>query len=431
MTGYSRGLERTGSRPPDGRGRLLGLPAARGRWLLIPLGITAMLCLGTVYSWSIFRSPLERELGLGATASLLPFTVALVCFAAVMPLAGRWISRGQGRWVAVAGALVVGLGYLLASTASNLTGLVLAYGVIAGSGVGLAYGVPLAVMASWFPERKGLAVGLTVTGFGLSPLITAPLAQHLISTLGTRPTLRLFGLAFLAILLACALLLRPAPAPAGRPAARPGPSAAGAGKPGTANRQAGHPLRSRSFAGLWLSYAIGALAGLTAVGIASPVGTELIGIQPALAAASVSLFAVFNGLSRPLFGWLCDRWSPARVAMLADGLILVGSLLMLRAGAGDVASYLMAFCLFWSALGGWLAIAPATTLRCFPAERYAEIYGLVFTAYGIGALVGTVVTGQLRDWFGSYTAAFGLLAGLACLGILLAGVLLQGRRPSP
>lgn len=406
---------------PGRSGRLFGLPASQGRWLLIPLAISAMLCLGTVYSWSIFRKPLERELDLSATASLLPFTAALVCFAAVMPLAGRWISRGLGRRVAITGALVVGLGYLLASSADSVSELVLAYGVVAGSGVGLAYGVPLAVVASWFPERKGLAVGLTVTGFGLSPLITAPLAQQLIGALGTRPTLRLFGLTFLAILLASALLLRPAPTP----------TASGRTGPTTPNKPAAtrHLLRSRSFAGLWISYGIGALAGLTAVGIASPVGTELIGIPPALAAASVSLFAVFNGLSRPLFGWLCDRWSPARVAMLADALVLAGSLLMLRAGSGDVASYVVAFCLFWSALGGWLAIAPATTLRCFPSERYAEIYGLVFTAYGIGALVGTVVTGQLRDWLGSYTAAFGLLAGLATLGILMASLLLRNGRP--
>jgi MFS family permease len=106
----------------------------------------------------------------------------------MMPLAGRWISRGHGRRVATAGAVVVGLGYLLASAAGSIQELVLAYDVVAGLGVGLAYGVPLAVVTSWFPERKGLAAGLTVTGFGLSPLITAPLAQGLIATLGSRPT---------------------------------------------------------------------------------------------------------------------------------------------------------------------------------------------------------------------------------------------------
>ena len=87
----------------------------------------------------------------------------------------------------------------------------------------------------------------------------------------------------------------------------------------------------------------------------------------------------------------------------------------------------MAFCPSWSALGGWLSIAPPTPLRCVPTERYAEVYGLVFTAYGAGALVGTLVTGQLRDWFGSYSAAFYPLAGLAVAGIVLSAKLLPGR----
>jgi OFA family oxalate/formate antiporter-like MFS transporter len=388
---------------------------------MIPLGITAMLCLGTVYAWSIFRTTLERELSLSATASLLPFTVSLVCYAGMMPMAGRWISAGHGRAVATTGAVVVGLGYLLASVAGSIQELVLAYGVVAGLGVGLVYGVPLAVVASWFPERKGLAVGLTVTGFGLSPLITAPLAQRLIEAFGTRPTLRLFGLAFGAILLLAARLLRPAPPAA---SAEPATTAGGAATEPSGGRR-------RAFTGLWLTYALATLAGLSAIGIASPVGIELIGISPAMAAASVSLFAVFNGLSRPLFGSLCDRWNPARAGMLAFALILCGSLLMLRARQGDVALYLLSFCFFWSALGGWLAIAPATTLRCFPPHRYAEIYGLVFTAYGVGALMGTLITGQLRDWFGTYSSAFQPLAALAVVGLLLSARLLPGKRHAP
>ena len=365
---------------------------------MIPLGITAMLCLGTVYAWSIFRTPLERELSLSATASLLPYTVSLVCYAGMMPMAGRWISAGHGRAVATTGSVVVGLGYLLASAAGSIQELVLAYGVVA-----------------------GLGVGLTVTGFGLSPLITAPLAQRLIEAFGTRPTLRLFGLAFGAILLLAARLLRPAPPAA---SAEPATTVGGA----TTDLSGGG---RRAFTGLWLTYALATLAGLSAIGIASPVGIELIGISPAMAAASVSLFAVFNGLSRPLFGWLCDRWNPARAGMLAFALILCGSLLMLRARQGDVALYLLSFCFFWSALGGWLAIAPATTLRCFPPHRYAEIYGLVFTAYGVGALMGTLITGQLRDWFGTYSSAFQPLAALALVGLLLSARLLPGKRHAP
>lgn len=155
---------------------VFGLPARQGRWLLIPLGIVVLLCLGTVYSWSIFRRPLEAEMGISATASLLPFTLALVCNAVMMPITGFYMPRLGTRTVAAIGGAIVCLGYGLASLATQIETLILAYGVVVGIGVGMTYGVPMAVVARWFPERKGLAVGLTIIGFGLSPLVTA-LAQ--------------------------------------------------------------------------------------------------------------------------------------------------------------------------------------------------------------------------------------------------------------
>jgi MFS family permease len=209
-------------------------------------------------------------------------------------------------------------------------------------------------------------------------------------------------------------------------ARHPGPAAAAQRAAQTAS--SGSLLRSRTFCGLWLCYGLRALLGLSAIGISSPVGLEVIAIDPALAASSISLFALFNGVSRPLFGWLSDRLQPSRVATLAYLLVLVGSLMMARAGEGDLLTYLVSFSLFWASLGGWLAIAPAATLRCFDPERYAQTYGLVFTAYGAGALLGTLITGQLRDWFGSYTSAFLPMAAVACSGILLARVLLRPGR---
>lgn len=90
-----------------------------------------------------------------------------------------------------------------------------------------------------------------------------------------------------------------------------------------------------------------------------------------------------------------------------------------------MATYLISFCLFWFCLGGWLAIAPTTTLRFFNPDRYAQNYGVVFTAYGVGALLGTLAAGQIRDWFGAYTYVFYLMALLAVLGIVAASLLLR------
>lgn len=187
---------------------VLGLPAERGRWLLIPLGTSVLLCLGSVYAWSVFRTPLEAELNIGATASLLPYTIALVCYAASMPIAGFCIPRVGTRTMTAIGGVVVGLGYILASFATNIWLITCAYGVIAGTGVGIAYGVPVVVAARWFPDKKGLAVGLTIIGFGLSPLITAPLENYLVETYTVRPTLRIMGFAFMLIVLAIAITLK-------------------------------------------------------------------------------------------------------------------------------------------------------------------------------------------------------------------------------
>ena len=219
---------------------IFGLPAERGRWILLALGITSLLCLGTVYSWSIFRKPLELELGINATQSLLPYTASLLGYSFSMTVAGFYIPRLGTRTVAAIGGLMVGLGYILASFATHIGIITLTYGVIAGTGVGTAYGVPMVVMARWFPERKGFAVGLTIIGFGLSPLITAPLANSLITAFDVRLTLRILGLAFMVIVLAIATTLKLPPKdwqPAHARAART--------KTGSEERRVGKECRSR------------------------------------------------------------------------------------------------------------------------------------------------------------------------------------------
>ncbi len=404
--------------------KVLGLPANQGRWLLIPLGMMVSLCLGTVYSWSIFRHPIETELNLSATESLFPYTTALVFYAGLMPVAGFLIPRLGTVAVAMLGGSILGIGYILASFAQNIVMLTLTYGVIVGTGVGITYGVPMVVMSRWFRDRKGLAVGLAIVGFGLSPLITAPLAKSLIDRFQTRPTLLVLGIAFALIILAIALTMKVPPKEWEQ-----------AQQPTTATtttpqltRYPKNMLKSRSFYGLWLCYMIATFVGLSAIGISSPVGEEMIGIDGGLAASSVSLFALFNGLSRPLFGWLGDRFLPHYVAIGSYTLILIACILMINAQSGQVITYLVAFCLFWFCLGGWLALAPATTLRLFNPDDYAQNYGIVFTAYGVGALLGTLIAGQIRDWFGSYTYAFYPMGLLAIVGIFVASFMLKRDR---
>ncbi|MBD2194965.1 MULTISPECIES: L-lactate MFS transporter [Calothrix] len=403
--------------------RLFGLPAEQGRWLLIPLGITILLCLGTAYSWSIFRSTIEKSLQVGATESLLPFTILLVVFSILMPITGSYIERFGSRLVTAVGAIIMGIGYTASGLVNSIPLLTITYGIIAGAGVGIVYGIPLAVNARWFPDKKGLAVGATVIGFGLSPLVTAPLAKNLIAANGDRgwqPTLIAFGIAFTLIILAIAPVMKYPPS-GWQPAGWQPPIKLSETESDGSNAL----LKSLSFYGLWLCFTVGTFGGLAAIGIASPVGTEIIGLDKNTAANAVSLFAIFNGLGRPLFGWIADRFQPKNAAIVSYVLIMIASIMMLSATKGAIATYLIAFSLIYLAFGGWLAIGPTSTLILFRTQDYAKNYGIVFTAFGMGALLGTLIAGNIRDIFGNYLPFFNVTIGLSVLGIILAVFLLK------
>ena len=181
-------------------------------------------------------------------------------------------------------------------------------------------------------------------------------------------------------------------------------------------------LRTRSFYALWATYTIGCLTGLMAIGIASPVGTEIAKLDTTTAALAVSLFAVFNGLGRPLFGAITDKLGPKHTAMISFAMILGVSLLISFLGQGNALLYFFVFCVLWMCLGGWLAIAPTTTGIFFGKKHYAQNYGLVFTAYGAGAILGTLLSGNIKDITGSYLGAFPIVAGLAILGMIIAAI---------
>ncbi|MGD1917523.1 MAG: OFA family MFS transporter [Pleurocapsa sp.] len=397
--------------------KLFGLPAEQGRWFLILLGTLVLLCLGTVYSWSIFRDPIETSLDVGATESLLPYTFVLLFYSALKPITGLYLDRLGTRRATILGGLILGTGYVLSSFATNIHTLIFTYGVLVGTGVGIIYGIPMVVAARWFPDQKGLAVGLTIIGFGLSPVITAPLAKKAIDSYGVQQTLLILGITFTVIILSISTVLKLPPngwKPKGWDAV--------ASNSNQENSQHSHPnlWQRRSFYGLWICYTIGTLVGLSAIGISSPVAQEIINLDSNLAAASVSLFALFNGLSRPIFGWLTDRFQPRYIAVASYVMILIATIMMMNAQSGQVITYLIAFCIFWFCLGGWLALAPTATLKLFNSENYARNYGIVFTAYGIGALLGTLTAGRIRDIFGSYTYAFYPMALLAIIGIVVA-----------
>ncbi len=400
---------------------LFGMTPEKGRWVFVALGLAINVCLGSTYSWSVFRLPLQKLWSIDATASLLPFIFFFASFSVLMPLAGAPLDKYGPRPLAIIGGIVVGIGWILASQAPNIAFLTLAYGIVGGAGVGMVYNATIGASARWFPDRRGLAVGLTVLGVGASPLITAPLGNYLIGIYGVLSSFGIFGITFLILIVLLGWPLR-FPSLDWRP------------KDWTPSQESlqcedlnrSQMVRTRGFVGLWLGFLIGTLAGMMAVGISSPVGQEVFKLDATTSAALVGVFAVFNGIGRPLFGYLADLIHPRNAAMLSFAIIAAAAMLLgFGAAPGATHVYVVGFCALWLCGGAWLAIAPACTAAFCGTKYYGPNYGLVFTAFGTGAIIGNLIAGQLRDLVGSYVAVFYPVAVLAIVGIVISFTLIR------
>ena len=393
----------------------------RTAYIMIGLGGMVNLCLGAVYSYSVFRIPLEQALGIPTAVSGYPYMVFLSLFALTMPFAGFLLERIGPRSTAFIGGTLVAGGWFLAGFAGSITQVTLFYGVLGGIGVGIAYGVPLSLAARWFPQRPGLAAGITLLGFGMSPFITAPLAGFIIEQFGVLTAFRSMGIGFAVIITLCALPMYL-------------PQAAAAGGHRGEGLAAKAMLKTPQFWGLWFCFTLGTIVGLTAIGITSPVAQSALGFSSGAAATAVSLMAVFNGIGRPIFGSLTDNFGIRRAAQSAFGLIVLASLLILLIWQiPDAPAWLrvsmfgISFAFLWLVLGGWLAIAPAATTQLFGRRYYSRNYGFVYTAYGAGAIIGTVSSGAMYELFASFQMVFVVLLGAGAVGLAVSARLLPGQ----
>ena len=406
--------------------KVFGMKAESGRWLFVVFGLLFQLCLGAVYAWGTFKKPIMAHFGLNATEGNIPFILFLACFAILMPFGGRWIQKYGPRKIGIIGGVLVGIGWILAGFAPNMVALSISYGVIAGAGVGLAYAAPIQTSTRWFPDKKGLAVGLTVGGFGLSAALISPIGNSLINSHDITYMFKIFGIIFLVLTTLLSFTLK-FPVAGWKPAGdKKGPA-----------KVASHYMdcstsvmsKQKKFIGLFACFTIGSTAGLMAIGMASPVGQEIINLNATTAATLVAIFAVFNFIGRPIFGWLTDRINPGNAAVVDFVLIAVGTAAMLfLAGPGTTSVYVVSFALLWMALGGWLAIAPTATATFFGPTNNAGNYGVVFIAYGVGAIIGNLLSGRVKDIFGNYDMAFLVTLILAVIGLILAVTMLKTPR---
>src|ERR1700716_365530 len=182
------------------------------RWVIAIAGVVMQIALGAVYAWSVFRVPLAKQFGWSIPEVTLTFTITIFVLGIAAFFGGLWLNRTGPRIVALTGGFLYGAGTFLASFSDHkLWWLYLSYGVIGGTGGGLSYIVPVAVLGKWFPDRRGMITGVAVGGFGVGALVTAPVATRLIQTVGVLETFAYLGIAFLILTVAAGYFMQNPP----------------------------------------------------------------------------------------------------------------------------------------------------------------------------------------------------------------------------
>ena len=387
----------------------------QNRWLPVFGGILMNLALGSLYAWSVFVPPLEREFGWSRAQTSWVYTIAIVCFALTFVVAGRIQDIKGPRICAFLGGLFVSAGFVLASFTTSLTMLYLFYGVIVGIGNGFGYATPTPVGSKWFPDRRGLVVGLMVGGYGGGSAIFGTLASGwLVPNLGWRTTFQILGAVFFVMTMAGTALLRNPPPgylpPNWKRADAGSPAAAAALRADFTTREM---LATPTFYALWIAFCLGTTAGQMTISQLVPF-TRAAGLGATVATISLVVTSCSNAGGRIVSGWVSDALG--RVATLKI-MILLSAIAMpaLFLGRTNVATFYVFVAVVYWCCGTQLSVIASTMADFYGTKHLGLNYGVLFSAWGASGILGPAVAGRVFDRFGDYRYAFFTASALALI----------------
>jgi MFS transporter, OFA family, oxalate/formate antiporter len=389
------------------------------------LGIVCMVMIANLqYGWTLFVNPIDQKFHWGRAAIQVAFTIFVITETWLMPFEGYLIDRFGPRIMVFASGLLVAIAWVINAVADSL---ILLYGAaaIGGIGAGVVYGAALGNALKWFPDRRGLAAGLTAAGFGAGSALTVVPIAEMIANSGYESAFLWFGLGQGLVVMICALFLR---APRRSEVAAPPPVAV---SPARADRAPVEVLQSPAF---WVMYAMfvmvstgGLMATAQLASIAKDfqvdnVPVSLAGLTlPALTFA-LSLDRVLNGACRPFFGWVSDqigRENTMFIAFLAEG---VGIYLLLQF-AGDPLWFVVLSGFVFFAWGEIYSLFPAACTDIYGRTFATTNYGMLYTAKGTAAVLvplGNLVTSATGSWSSVLlvAAALNIVAAIMALVLL-------------
>jgi MFS family permease len=409
------------------------------RWLIPPCALATHLCIGQAYALSVFNLPLTKQLGI--TKSLPEdwkltelgwiFTIGIFVLGASAALFGKWVQAQGPRKSGFVAALCWGAGFIIGAIGIKTHQLWLVYfgyGVVGGCGLGIGYITPVSTLISWFPDRRGMATGMAIMGFGGGALVASPLSDALMKAFATPEstgvweTWIVLGIGYLLFMMAGAFGYR-VPAsdwkPEGYTAAAP--------KAGSlitqSNVTPAEAIRTPQFWLLWVVLCFNVTAGIGVLGQASAMIQEVFkgSITASAAAGFVGLLSLFNMGGRFLWASLSDKIGrKATYACFFTLGPLTYALVPLTGKLGSVALFVSCFCVILTMYGGGFATIPAYLADIFGTRYVSAVHGRLLTAWSAAGVLGPVLVNYIRQFqidsgvpkYQAYNVTMYIMAGL-------------------
>jgi MFS family permease len=414
------------------------------RWMVPPAALCIHLCIGQAYAFSVFNLPMTRLIGIAKSApddwKLTDlgwiFSIAIFFLGASAAVFGRWVEEGGPRRAMVASALCFGGGFLVSAlgvSTHQLWIVYLGYGVLGGIGLGLGYISPVSTLIKWFPDRPGMATGMAIMGFGGAAMIAAPLSVWLMSVfstpehVGVAETFVVMGLAYACFMLVGAAIVR-LPPPGWRPEGFVPPVEQ---RKLITNKDVYvyQALKTPQFWLIWIVLCMNVTAGIGVLGQASAMSQEMFPGRVTAAAAGgfVGLLSIFNMAGRFFWASTSDYIGRKNTYFIffALGFVLY-SLVPYFGGAGNLALFILCFCIILSMYGGGFATVPAYLRDMFGTRYVGAIHGLLITAWSVAGVLGPVLVNYIRQYqidsgvpkAQAYNVTMYIMAGLLVIGFI-------------
>ncbi len=402
-------------------------PKLKNRWLIAASAVGIHISIGSVYAFSVMTKPVGDLLHWSAKEIMLGFSVAIFFLGLASAFLGFIVDKKGPRFSGRLSAICFGLGTIGTGLAIQLGSYPLyiaCFGVLGGVGLGLGYITPVTTLMKWFPDRRGLATGMAIMGFGLASMIFGPLMAYLFEIIDISTAFYILGIIyFLLIFSSASYLARP---PEGWTPENAVVVKKKKKREDLANLRAKEALKTPRFYLIWLMLFINITCGIGIIADTSPMAQELIGMTALQAATLVGLKGLFNGIGRIVWASFSDIIG--RPATYASFFIIEIVAFFLIAQAGGSLEFQILFYLILTCYGGGFATVPAFLGDLFGTREVGTIHGYLLTAWSAAGIVGPMMIVWLRESTGSYALSMQVFSGFFCVALVITGILYLNMR---